>query len=247
MAGKLTQDRIIQLKPLCGKLDYFFKEPWLLDKALTHRSYANEAPDNSIRDNERLEFLGDSVLDLVVSRYILFRDKDLQEGALSKIRSQMVNETALANIARGLNLGEYLLLGKGEESTGGRDKNSLLANALEAVIAAIYLDSSFKETYHILLKILKEDIDQVASKRTTFDHKGVLQSYIKGENGVAANPQYRLINETGPDHEKTFTVQVWISDEPYGVGVGKTKKEAEQSAAMKTYESMVENEAGSAS
>lgn len=233
---ELDLQRIEKLKELSGKLGYGFRDINLLNKALTHRSYANEMSSASVKDNERLEFLGDSVLDLIVSRYLFFKGPDFKEGDLSRIRSHVVNENALASIAKQLSLGDYLLLGRGEDSTGGREKNSLLSNAFEAVIAAIYLDSSFETSYHILLEILKESMSEAANPRSVQDYKGNLQKYIKIEKGT--NPYYKLIDESGPDHSKTFTVQVCVNNELFGIGVGRTKKEAEQEAAKVTFEAL---------
>lgn len=231
---ELDEKRLEELNRLSARLGYAFRDLDLLSEALTHRSYANERLDQPVKDNERMEFLGDSVLDLIVSRYLVFLGQDLREGELSKIRSQVVNETSLARFARELELGEFLLLGRGEESSGGRDKNSILANAFEAIIAAIYLDSSFDEAYHVILCLLKCELDETTHRGPVSDYKGQLQKLIKARNG--SNPQYRLIEETGPDHEKMFKVQAMISGTPAGVGVGRTKKEAEQAAAREACE-----------
>lgn len=231
-----------RLGELCGlseKIGYVFHDFALLNKALTHRSYANERQDKPVRDNERLEFLGDAVLDLIVSRYLLFRGQNLNEGELSKIRSQVVNEGSLARLARMVGLGAYLLLGRGEEGTGGRDKSSLLANAFEALIAAVYLDSTFETAYHTFLGLIKSAIDDVMDARSVCDYKGQLQQHLK--TAGSAGPQYRLVEESGPDHNKTFRVCVYIGDEPWGEGVGRTKKEAEQIAARSTYETLRDN------
>ncbi|MBI5815095.1 MAG: ribonuclease III [Nitrospinae bacterium] len=213
-------------------INYQFRDQSLLVKSLTHRSFANERQ-LKIKDNERLEFLGDSALDLIVSRYLFFQGQQLREGDLSKIRSQVVNEGSLARFARNVELGKCLLLGKGEDSTGGREKNSLLANAFEALIAAIYLDSSFDTTYHVTLGVIKAAIDEAAELKPEVDYKGLLQKQLKS---VPAPPQYRVMEESGPDHDKMFKVQVWIANTPYGDGSGRTKKEAEQTAARKTCE-----------
>lgn len=233
----LDVERLKQLRELSLKFGYAFKNPGLLNKALTHKSYANENQALTFKDNERFEFLGDSVIDLVVSRYLIHRRRDMAEGDLSKIRAQVVNEQSLACFARKIGLGEYLLLGKGEEASGGRDKNSILANAFEAVFAAFFLDSSFNETYEIFLSKFKAAIDEITTQRLITDYKGQLQKYCQAH--ILSNPQYRLINESGPDHEKMFHIQVFILGEPYGVGIGRTKKEAEQSAARESYERLL--------
>jgi len=221
-----------ELEGLSARLGYSFRDSSLLIKALTHRSFANERQ-LKIKDNERLEFLGDSVLDLIVSRYLFFQGSELREGDLSKIRSQVVNETSLAAFARNLGLGGALLLGKGETASGGRDKNSLLANAFEAVIAAIYLDSNFDTAYHVTLAVIKETMDDAMLNMTEVDYKGLLQKNLRGQQ---SSPQYKIVEETGPDHSKTFRAQVWLMNTPQGEGIGRTKKEAEQAAARRTCE-----------
>jgi ribonuclease-3 len=228
----LDEKRLDELAGICFRLGYVFKDMTLLNKALTHRSYANENPAKGVKDNERLEFLGDSVLDLVVSRYLFFQCLEFDEGDLSRIRSQVVNEQSLAKFGRDINLGSYLLLGKGEESTGGREKNSLIANAFEALLAAIYLDSSFDTLYEVTIRLMKPALDEAASAKAEGDYKGLLQKRLKIMG--AGSLQYRIIEETGRDHEKTFRSQVWIGNEPGGAGGGRTKKEAEQAAARMT-------------
>ncbi|MBI4666847.1 MAG: ribonuclease III [Nitrospinae bacterium] len=238
----MEDERTVKLKELATSLGLAFKDISLLNKALTHRSYANERQLKSVKDNERLEFLGDSVLDLVVSRYLFFQGLHMREGELSRIRSQIVNEQSLARFARSIHLGEYLLLGRGEEGTGGREKNSLLANAMEALIAAIYLDSSFGTAYQAVLNLIKEELDKAAVSRMETDYKGLLQKQAK--NMGAAGLQYKLVEEQGPDHDKLFKVQVWMMNEPFGTGEGRTKKEAEQAAAQATCEMLGANNPG---
>ncbi|MBF0633592.1 MAG: ribonuclease III [Nitrospinae bacterium] len=228
----LDEKRQAELEEICSRLGYFFRDMVLLNKALTHRSYANENPARGVKDNERLEFLGDSVLDLAVSRYLFFQGLEFNEGDLSRIRSQVVNEQSLAKLGREINLGSYLLLGKGEEATGGRDKNSLLANAFEALLAAIFIDSSFDILYEVTIRLMKPALDEAALAKTEADYKGLLQRRLKSMG--AGSLQYRLIEETGRDHEKSFRTQVWIGDKPAGSGGGRTKKEAEQAAAKMT-------------
>ncbi|MDH5677118.1 MAG: ribonuclease III [Nitrospinota bacterium] len=232
----LKVKRIVELKELSSKLGYFFKDYELLNKSLTHKSYSNEKQKCGLKDNERFEFLGDSVINLAVSRYLLSRNSSLSEGELSSIRAQLVNEQSLARFARQLTLGQYLLLGKGEEVSGGRVKPSLLANATEAVMAAVFIDSDFNTSYEVILRLFKETIDRLTDRRIVADHKGLLQKYCQAH--VLSNPNYRLISELGPDHCKTFMVQVYILDEPYGIGIGRTKKEAEQTAAMQSIEQL---------
>ena len=232
------ENRLTAINRLASRFGYVFRDPQLLNKALTHKSYANESLSVSIRHNERFEFLGDSVIDLVVSRYLVCMDSDLSEGELSKIRAQVVNEQALAQFARKLDLGEALQLGKGEDFSGGREKNSLLSNTFEAVIAALFLDSSFDEVYEMFLAEFKDDINKIISMREVADYKGQLQKYC--QSSMASNPEYRLIDETGPDHDKTFSIQVCVNGTTYSTGTGRTKKEAEQEAARKSYELMAD-------
>ena len=226
----LDTERIKALKTLSARIGYPFSDLELLNKALTHRSYANERQDPKIKDNERFEFLGDSVLDLIVARYMVLNGGNLREGGLSKIRSQVVNEQSLASVAKNLDLGVYLLLGKGEEGSGGREKSSLLANGFEAVIAAVFLDSNFDTAYETFLEVLKEMIHNRIDGGET-DYKGLLLRTLRGRGeGVT----YRVTGESGPDHEKYFEVCAMINDEPMGIGEGRTKKEAEQKAAHQT-------------
>jgi len=229
--------RLEKLKTLACKFDYVFKNPDLLNKALTHKSYTNENQNCCIKNNERFEFLGDSVIDLVVSRYLMTRYSDMSEGELSKMRAQVVNEQSLAQFARELDIGSYLLLGKGEEGSGGREKSSLLANAFEAVVAALFLDSSFDKVYEIFLRRYKNPIDGLTTEKRIVDYKGHIQKHCQAH--ILSNPQYRLICESGPDHAKKFRVRVFILGEPYGVGIGSTKKEAEQHAARQSYEMLM--------
>ena len=233
----LDTERTEALKTLSAKIGYPFSDLELLNKALTHRSYANERQDPRIKDNERFEYLGDSVLDLIVARYMVLNGGGLREGSLSKIRSQVVNEQSLATIAKSLNLGAYLLLGKGEEGSGGREKSSLLANSFEAVIAAVFLDSNFDTAYEIFLEVLKEMIHERMDGGET-DYKGLLLRILRSRGeGVT----YRVTGESGPDHEKYFEVCAMINDEPMGRGEGRTKKEAEQKAAHETFLTLDKN------
>lgn len=230
-------DREHKLHNLCESLAYFFHDLTLLDKALTHRSYVNENKNRELKDNERFEFLGDSVLDLVVARYTVISVSELAEGELSKIRAQVVNEQSLAQIAEELQIGSFLLLGKGEDSSGGRNKNSILADAFEAIVAAVYLDSSFENSYEVFIPMFKERIaTAMKTRQIGGDFKGELQA--KASAGGHGEVSYRLTREEGPDHDKLFTTSVFLGDEPVGVGVGRTKKEAEQLAAKSAIEKM---------
>lgn len=209
-------------------IGYRFRDLFLLDKALTHKSYVNEKKKGG-RNNERLEFLGDSVLDLIISHYLVDHYDDLREGALSKIRASVVNETCLAGLARSVNVGEHLLLGRGEENSGGREKSSLLANAYEAVCGAIFRDSDLATASAVLLPALKKEIREHAEKRAFRDYKSDLQELT--QNKLFGIPTYRVAREIGPDHEKQFEVVVLVKNKVRGKGAGRSKKEAEQAAA----------------
>ena len=214
-------------------LGYSFKEIKLLNKAVTHKSYVNESGE-SLKHNERFEFLGDSVLDLIVSDYLIRQYSDYKEGALSKIRAAVVNETCLAGLARQLDLGAFLLLGRGEEMSGGRNKASLLANAYEAVAGAIYCDSNLETAANILLPQIKKEINKFADTRVSRDYKSDLQEYT--QNKFFCIPIYKVVRETGPDHEKQFEIIVYAKDVNVGKGTGRSKKEAEQAAAKMALE-----------
>ncbi|MDO6354120.1 MULTISPECIES: ribonuclease III [unclassified Caloramator] len=206
-----------------------FHDKDLLNKALTHSSYANENGLKYNDHNERLEFLGDSVLSLIVSEYIFKKYKDRQEGKLSRIRASVVCESSLAELARAIKLEKYLRIGKGEELTGGRNKDSLLADATEAVIAAIYLDQGYNKAKDFVLNKLKHKIQNVARGREYIDFKSRLQEYV--QRNLLSTIKYEVANQWGPDHDKTFEIEVYLDNIKYGLGVGKSKKEAEQMAA----------------
>lgn len=216
------------LSPFEDKLSYHFRRIDRLRQAVVHKSYANERRDKGIADNERLEFLGDAVLDLIISEAILERYPLHSEGQLSKLRALIVSEPTLARIARSIGLGEFILLGRGEEQTGGRDKNSILADTIEAVIAAVYLDSDLATTAAVVLPLLREQIEGAASNGS-LDYKTSLQESSQSLKG--ALPVYRVVKESGPDHQKVFQVELTIQERVYAVGKGRSKKEAEQDAA----------------
>ena len=224
----LPTERIQELDSLQKKLGYTFQNILLLNKALTHKSYVNENAE-SLKNNERFEFLGDSVLDLIVSDYSIKSFPDFAEGTLSKIRAAVVNESCLATLARQIDLGDYLLLGKGEAASGGREKNSLLANAYEALAGAIYFDSSLETALNIYLPVLSKEIAKYAETTRFRDYKSELQEYTQTHCNCI--PQYRIVNETGPAHAKEFEVEVLVQETIHGRGTGKSKKEAEQAAA----------------
>ncbi|MGO9828737.1 MAG: ribonuclease III [Myxococcaceae bacterium] len=202
--------------------------------ALTHKSYCNEHRGEPVVDNERLEFLGDAVVDLLVSHRLMERFPGADEGELSKLRALIVNEDALARIARELRLGELLRMGRGEELTGGRDKSSVLADTLEAVIAAVYLTQGVAGAMALVDRHFAEALDGVAEGRSGDDYKTRLQELMQSQGRVA--PRYRVVAEEGPDHAKTFEVEVSVGGEAFGRATGRNKKEAEQAAARKTLE-----------
>jgi ribonuclease III len=217
-------------------INYVFTNIDLLDNALVHRSFVNENPALSCKDNERLEFLGDAVIGLCISDILIKEFTDYAEGQLSKLRAYVVNEHSLAGLARKLNLGDYLLLGKGEESSGGRAKTSILSNAFEAVVAAIFLDSGFEDVYKLLQNIFEPLIVEGAKSLIYRDYKTALQEIC--QNRFKETPKYMLIRETGPDHDKVFEISLTVAGKITTAGAGKSKKEAEQRAAQKALEEL---------
>lgn len=227
----LDPERIQELEILQDSLDYRFEDLNLLNKALTHKSFVNEST-SSLKNNERFEFLGDSVLDLIVSDYLICTFSEFSEGRLSKLRASVVNESCLAELATQLDLGRFLLLGKGEEQSGGREKSSLLANAYEALTGALYLDGGLEKVKYVFMEVLKKEIHQRVDSKGFQDFKSELQEYT--QTNLNCIPTYRVVAEHGPDHEKTFEVELRIQNKAGGVGVGRNKKEAEQAAARQT-------------
>jgi ribonuclease III len=232
--SSMDENRLKYLQDLEERLNYRFRDIDLLSIALTHRSYVNENPYPPLADNERFEFLGDAVLGLCVSDLLINKYVDFSEGTLSKIRAGIVNEKPLAELASSLQLGDCLLLGKGEENSGGRAKYSLLANSLEAVIAAIYLDSGFNEVKTVLEIILAPLLEDSVLLSQNFDYKTALQEFCQKRYKIA--PVYTIIDSSGPDHAKIFEVQVTVADKMPQTGYGKSKKEAEKQAAQKAWE-----------
>jgi len=234
----VKKERKEELAKLQKTLGYSFRDVRLLNKALTHKSYANETGKN-LKHNERFEFLGDSVLDLIVSEYMIRKYSDYNEGALSKIRAGVVNESSLAKLARKIDLGNFLLLGRGEEMSGGRSKSSLLANTYEALAGAIYYDSDLKSAAKVFLPNFKKEIKAYIETPESRDFKSDLQEY--SQNKMACIPVYKVTKEIGPDHEKQFEVVVSIKDKSLGKGMGRSKKEAEQAAAKMALEGFLNN------
>ena len=206
-----------------------FLNPSLLEQALIHSSYLNEYPDTVTASNERLEFLGDAVLGFIVAEKLYQDYPGLAEGEMTRIRSVLVRRETLAQIASDLKLGDYLYLGKGEEAGGGRQKPANLAGAMEAVIAAIYLDRGLLVVRELVLTWLAGELQEVVGQRKGVDYKSQLQEVIQSE--YRSSPSYRTVQATGPDHDKLFTVEVIIGDRVLGRGTGKSKKTAETEAA----------------
>ena len=215
------------------KLDYKFRSTDLLDEALRHSSFVNEQPDVDLRDNERFEFLGDAVLNLIVGHILMEHYPEVNEGDLSRTRANLVNESQLAIIARAIDLGAFIRLGKGEIQTNGRDKNSILAGAFEALIAAVYLDGGFKAVFKIIENNFIPLLDSVNSAIDSYDYKSQLQEWVQEQQGPM--PYYKVVREEGPDHDKTFWISVKIFDFE-SEGQGKSKKMAEQDAARQALE-----------
>lgn len=215
------------------KLGYRFHSTDLLEEALRHSSYVNEQSDLDLRDNERFEFLGDAVLNLVVGHILMRRYPDLKEGDLSRMRANLVNESQLARIARSIDLGTFIRLGKGEIQTNGREKNSILADTFEALIAAIYLDGGFDAAFSIIDSNFSPLLQGKSPKAAHHDYKSKLQEIVQEKQ--AAMPKYRVIREEGPDHEKTFWIELKVFDIETK-GSGKSKKVGEQDAARKALE-----------
>ena len=218
--------RPAQLQEVIG---YRFKQAGLLTQALTHSSYANEKHMKKGSDNERLEFLGDAVLEIVSSEFLYDKYPDMTEGELTKLRASLVCEPTLALCTEPLHLGDYLLLGKGEDMTGGRKRKSILSDALEAVIGAIYLDGGFANANEFISKYILTDTEH---KQLFYDSKTILQEEVQGSDKGSLH--YELVREEGPDHNKHFVVAAYVGEEKLGMGEGPTKKAAEQQAAYET-------------
>lgn len=219
--GKNVKD----IKEFQIEIGYEFQNKNLLRQAMTHSSYANEKRMKKLSDNERLEFLGDAVLEVISSDFLYENYPDLPEGELTKLRASIVCEPTLALCAQDIAIGDYLFLGKGENQTGGRNRKSILSDALEAVIGAIYLDGGFTSAKEFVLKYIMTDIEH---KQLFYDSKTILQEVVQGEHEQLA---YILTAESGPDHNKSFTVEVCVGEKKLGEGTGHTKKAAEQEAA----------------
>ncbi|HHT96917.1 MAG TPA: ribonuclease III [Clostridiales bacterium] len=229
----LDNDHIKKLEKTFG---YIFKNTNLLKKSLTHSSYANEMHINKALNNERLEFLGDAVLELITSEYVYNQNPELPEGDLTKLRASIVCEQALAYCSRELAISPYILLGKGEDITGGRERDSILSDTLEAIIGAIFLDGGFANAKEFIINNIFKNID---NKELFFDSKTILQEYVQAE--FKSEIEYRLIAEEGPDHDKVFIITALVNNKEVGRGKGKTKKAAEQEAAHEAFSKYQKN------
>ncbi len=221
------------LDQLSHNLGYTFNRQELLDEALRHSSYVNERDDKNLKDNERLEFLGDAVLDLAISHILMDFFKQAHEGDLSKLRAAVVNEKSLCQTAENLGLAQYLLLGKGEEFTRGREKPSILANAMEALLGAMYLDSGFEKTKEIIFRLFGPNLAKLGEKSLNGDHKTLLQEYTQEK--FKSRPDYLLVEESGPAHNKIFRVALRLDGSIIAEGIGASKKAAEQNAAKEAF------------
>lgn len=225
------------LRELEMRIGYQFHNSELLRQALIHSSYSNEHRMDKLYNNERLEFLGDAVLEVISSEYLYHKYPDYPEGKLTRLRASMVCEPTLALCTKELELGKYLLLGKGEDATGGRDRDSIMSDALEAVIGAIYLDGGLANAKEFIEKFILNDLE---NKQLFFDSKTILQEMTQGQYKEPL--YYELVSETGPDHNKNFTTRVMIGGEELGRGDGRTKKASEQQAAYQAIMKLKEKE-----
>jgi len=217
-------------------LNVRFKSPEVLEQALVHSSYLNEYPGTVSASNERLEFLGDAILDFIVAEKLYQDFPDLAEGEMTRVRSAMVRRETLAQIAKALKLGNYLYMGRGEEAGGGRQKPANLAGALEAVIAAVFLDRGLAVVRELVLRWLAGELQELMTRKGEVDYKSRLQELIQSKYRAA--PLYRTVQATGPDHDKVFTVEVQIGSRVLGRGYGKSKKVAETEAARNALEQL---------
>lgn len=226
----IDESRMKLLLELQELLQYQFRELYYLDRALTHSSYKHEAKLPELEDNERLEFLGDAVLNFVISGYLYRTLPDIPEGRLAKLKAVIVSEPVLAKSGKTLQLGKYLRLGAGEIKSGGMERISILGDTFESIIGAIYLDGNTDSVTKFILHQLNQDIQAILQQTYLLDYKSILQEYIQAKFEIT--PTYQLLNEFGPDHDKRFLVKVMVNGQEFGTGTGKSKKEAEQNAAQ---------------
>lgn len=233
---KIESGRKKQLEKFARSINIKFHDISLLDLAFHHRSFSNENIAHKFKNNERLEFLGDSVLGVITAEFLYCDMGENNEGDLAKIKSNVVSELSLAPIALELGLDNLLVLGKGEEKTGGRQKKAILADCLEAVIGAVYLDSGFKAAKNFVLSFIEKEIRKVQEDRGNKDYKSILQEAVQKKYKVC--PKYETEKTTGPEHDRTFYISVSYLNKKFGPGIGKNKKEAEQEAARLCIEEM---------
>ena len=232
----LSSDRIRELNSFCRNISIKFSDLSLLELALTHRSLTHEVGGKKNENNERLEFLGDSVLGMATAAYLYEKFTDNSEGDLAKIKSTVVSEQTLAPIALRIGIDKMLVLGRGEEKSGGRTKRAILADAVEAVIAAYYLDAGYKAAEKLVLSLMIPEIEKVAANKGTKDFKSMLQEFHQKK--YKSCPTYELVREAGPDHDRVFWVTVHLKNATYGPVSGKNKKEAEQRVAEKAWKEL---------
>ena len=234
----MQEDRQKNLEALAGRLGYEFKDLALLDQALKHSSYVHENKGGRCDSNERLEFLGDAVLELCVSQMLYLHFPKADEGAMSKARSSLVNESHLARAARELDLGRFMMLGRGEEIQNGREKPSLLSDAMEAALAAVYLDGGLDQVSRVVDRLLGGKLERAIQRASRKDFKTRIQEKV--QERLHITPRYQLVEAVGPDHEKLFRVMLLVDGREIAQGNGKSKKEAEQQAAQKGLELLEE-------
>ncbi|MBN1263276.1 MAG: ribonuclease III [Candidatus Pacebacteria bacterium] len=220
-----------KIESLEKKIGIRFKNKTLLEEALIHRSYLNESPKQKLNSNERLEFLGDSILEFVSSLFLFKRLPSYSEGKLTNIRSWLVRTSTLATLAEDLNLGDLLLLSRGEEELGGRKNPTLLANCFESLIGAMFLDQGLEPVEKFLLIVLQPKLEEIIKSQRFKDFKSLFQELIQAKEKIT--PQYTVLDEQGPDHDKIFTVGLWAGEKLWAKGKGKSKLEAEEKAAAK--------------
>jgi ribonuclease III len=235
-AGNLDRERKTQLAAFQKRADIRFRSLELLNLSFTHRSCGNEDPAKS-QNNERLEFLGDAVLGLVTASCLYELLGERSEGDLARVKSYVVSEEVLSELAKVLRLDEYILLGKGEEQSGGRAKRAILADAMEALIGAFFLDSGYEPAFRFVRHLIEPEIGKVLQNRHHKDYKTLLQEYA--QKYFKSYPLYRLVKRDGPDHDRTFWVSCEVAGTEYGSSTGKNKKEAEQNAAKAVYDAVV--------
>ncbi|MBI5034221.1 MAG: ribonuclease III [Chloroflexi bacterium] len=226
----------MELEQFENSLGIVFRDKSLLTRALTHRSYLNENPSLPYLDNERLEFLGDAILDFVAAEFLYQRYPEMSEGDLTSLRAALVKGETLARFSSDIGLPQYLLMSHGEESARGRERAPLLAGAFEALIGALYLDQGLEAARGLILRLLTNEAERVHHQRLDRDAKSMLQELSQGK--LQVTPQYRLVETRGPDHAKEFTIQVIIKDKVYGQGIGRNKQTAEQEAARVALEAL---------